>query len=331
VTTPEVSRAAFQVWASAMTGPAVRRGTVLGLLDHRIFFRRSGGNSLVAMKLGLDPGGAKWAIEINEPTTAGDFNVMSAIGEDATGGHFLLRQGRLHGRRATPDIRESEFVARTGLRPAVIEASGRAAQRQWFVIANLDDPPEAIRRETTRFVDLCWTARTSLSTDIDEDDVDGDDGETLAAAEVGGFFTVGPQGVRDARIVRRLQGEVWSALAEMLSSRGIGYRKWTGRGGFAIDMEIDRSNGEPIILEIKSGTNSSDLHTGIGQLHLYRQLFKRLRRHLPVLLLDGPVPLRIQSAVEQLGVRLHHYTREGEGDAERIVFSPSFLALCGLN
>lgn len=330
VATSEVSHAAFQLWASAMTGPAVRRGAVLASPDHRIFFRQRQRQPGVVMKLGLDPRGAKWAVEINEPARAGDVNTLSAIGEDATGGKYLLRQGWLRGRRPAPDVREAEFVARTELRPVPVEASGQEEQRLWFVVANLDDPPEAIRRDTASFVDLCWTARTPLSLDMAKAGAaDEDDGETLAAAEAGGFFIVGPRDARDARVGRQLQGEVWAALADALSARGIGYRKWTRRDGFAIDMEIDRSANEPMILEIKSGTSASDLQTGIGQLYLYRQLFRRLRMHLPVLLLDGPVATPVQRAVERLGIHLHQYAREH--DTGNIVFSPAFLALCGLD
>jgi hypothetical protein len=307
---------------------ASQRGPVLSLADHRVFLRLAGGGSRIAMKLGLDPRGTEWAVEINEPAVAGDFNVLSAIGEDETGGRFLLRQGRLHGRRNAPDVREDEFIARTGLAPVVVEATGLAAKRSWFIVANLDDPPEAIRRQSAHFVDLCWTARTPLSSDKD-DGAEEDDGTTLAGAETGGFFTVGPRTAADQRLVRRLQGDVWSALAETLSARGIGYRKLRN-GGFEIDMEIDRVGDQPVILEIKSGKGASDLHTGIGQLHLYRQLFRRLGKHLPVLLLDGPVPAHVRLAVERLGIHLHEYIREGNGKAEKIVFSPSFLALCGV-
>ena len=332
VTAPDVSRSAFQCWANAMTEGAVQRGAVLALPAHRVFLRQTANKPLVAMKLGLDPRGGEWGVEINEPAAAGDFNILSAVGEDATGGHFLLRQGWLRGRRPAPDIREAEFMARTGLTPATVEVTGRAVRRCWFIVANLDDPPEAIRRETARFVDLCWAARTPSPMDAaDESEADEGDGERLAAAETGGFFTVGPREARDARTVRLLQGDVWSALAETLSAHGIRYRKWVRKGGYEIDMEIDRSAGEPIILEIKSGTSASDLHTGIGQLHLYRQLFKRLQQDLPVLLLDGSVPPPVQRAVDRLGIHLHHYQREGEGDAERITFSPAFLALCGVD
>lgn len=329
VIAPDASRAGFQRWVDTMMEGASHRGAVLALAEHRVFLRSTASGPRVAMKLGLDPRGAEWAVEINEPAVAGDFNVLSAIGGDETGGRFLLRQGWLRGRRDTPDVREDEFIARTGLAPTAVEATGRAAKRRWFIVANLDDPPEAIRRETARFVDLCWTARTPLSSD-EEDGADEDDGAALAAAETGGFFTVGPRAATDPRVVRLLQGEVWSALAETLSARGISYRKWIRKGGYAIDMEIDRVGDKPIILEIKSGTSASDLHTGIGQLYLYRQLFRRLGKHLPVLLLDGPVPAPVRRAVERLDVQLHHYTREGEGDAQRIVFSPAFLALCGV-
>jgi len=120
------------------------------------------------------------------------------------------------------------------------------------------------------------------------------------------------------------------ALAESLSAAGIRYRKTRLKSGHAVDMEIEGVDGVPILLEIKSGASASDVHTGIGQLHLYRQLFTRMHQHRPVLLLGGPVPAPVAAAVERLGIALHHYIREEDGQTNRIRFSSSFLALCGV-
>mgnify|MGYP000880550247 CR=1 FL=1 len=163
VSDPEVCRRAFQGWVDAMAQTAVANGGLLALPQHQVFLKLAPKRE-VAANLGLDPRGARWAVEINEPVVAGDYNVLSAIGEDEIGGRYLLRQGRLS-RPPAPPILEEEFIARTGLAPVSVETTGRSAERRWFIVANLDDPPAAIRRDTARFVDLCWTARTPFAGD----------------------------------------------------------------------------------------------------------------------------------------------------------------------
>ncbi|PBC04277.1 hypothetical protein [Mesorhizobium sp. WSM3860] len=277
VTDTQVCRDHFARWANVMTETAVQRGAVLALTDHLVFMRRSDSSGKVEMKFGQDPRGVKWAVEINEPTKPGDYNALSAIAEDETGGRYLLRQGRLHGGPNAATIQESEFAARTGLSHIEVEATGNAAARRWFLVANLDDPPEAVIRDTARFVDFCWSARMpGRATPMPQSSV----GETLARPETGGFYTVGPKTASEARQIKRLQGEVWIALAEKLSAQNIPYEKRRQQGGYEIDMKIDRRDQDALLLEIKSGSGAADLHTGIGQLHLYRQLFSNFKGHV---------------------------------------------------
>ena len=330
VTEDDLSRAAFRRWSLAMSGGARRRGAVMSLDELRIVFSPGRQKSTVAIKLGLDPRGEEWAVEINEPAKAGDHNVLSAIGKDDTGALYLLRQGRLTGRRGSSHILEEEFARRTGLKSVAVAASGPAAKRRWFVVASLDGPPETIRRETASFTDSCWAARAFDADSVGEDDDFEEKFETPANDESAGFYNVGPRDATDARIVRQLQGEVWTALAEMLSASDIKFRKWKTRNGFAIDMEIVRKADDPVLLEIKSAASASDLYTGIGQLHLYRKLFGRLKGHVPVLLVQGETPDFVRKAIEGLGISFHTYQYERRGDESAVVFSPDFLAFCGV-
>ena len=119
------------------------------------------------------------------------------------------------------------------------------------------------------------------------------------------------------------------ALTERLAAAGIPYRK-RRRLGFEIDLEIDRPGGSSLLIEIKAGGGASSLHTGIGQLYLYRKLIGRLANAEPVLLTEARVTPAVAAAIKALGVALHHYDIQESGEVPVITFDPEFLALCGL-
>jgi hypothetical protein len=152
------SRSAFAAWAGAMAG-SVPSGATVQVPGQNIWMRADLVPAGVDARLGTDPTGSEWAVEINAPPQPGDHNRLAGIVEDATGGLHLLRQGWLRGRRSAPDVREAAFEQLTGMSAVPVEASGRAASRRWFLVASLDDPEERIRRTTTRFVELCNLAR----------------------------------------------------------------------------------------------------------------------------------------------------------------------------
>ncbi|MCQ1573482.1 hypothetical protein NFO65_22405 [Neorhizobium galegae] len=321
------SRAAFARWYGALSGDG-EAGGVQRVGDHRAWIKARNGTDGIEAKLGLDPTGAEWAVEINAPPRPGDHNRLSAIAADATGGLHLLRQGWLQGRRPAPDIREAEFMARTGLVPASVLATGRAAARRWFLVASLDDPPARIRKTTIDFVELCWAARTPIDgTDLDTW-VDGD--ATVGGSEQGGCRTLPARPAVDPRIVERLHGRVWETLATLLARHVIGYRIWRRPPGYTIDMEIAVPGHTPLLVEIKTGTTIRDVQTGVGQLQLYRQLFPELRHHDAVLLIDADLPSRLQAAVAGLGIIVHRYQWDDSMGERQIVFSEEFRGLCGL-
>jgi hypothetical protein len=162
VTDPEISRNAFQRWHDAL-GAGSADGAIRRIANHPVWLQACDRVAGVDAKLGLDPTGAEWAVEINAPPIAGDHNRLSGMAYDASGGLHLLRQGWLRGRRSAPDVREQQFAELTGLDPVPLAATGRAAARRWFLVASLDDPPERIRRTTTRFVELCDAARAGVN------------------------------------------------------------------------------------------------------------------------------------------------------------------------
>lgn len=330
------STEAFRNWADIMSEGAERRGSVRVLLKHKIIFQETTASPL-ASRLGLDPRGVEWGVEINEPAEAGDYNVLSAIGEDDSGGLYLLRQGWLRGRRSAPDIREDAFLAATGLKPIEVAATGKAAGRRWFVVADLHSPPETIRRQTARFADLCWLARSTAEelphgSDLNEPELHEDDdfGSQNGGAETGGWFTRSASAAREDERFRLRHGEVWLALTTRLAAAGIVYRK-RRKHGFEIDLEIDRPGSASLLIEIKAGGGASALHTGIGQLYLYRKLMPRLEDSTPVLLMEERVSSAVGTAVKALGVALHHYDFEAHDEEPKITFLPDFLTLCGVS
>lgn len=152
------SREAFEAWAETMAGKQPGKG-MSKVPGHNVWMEIDDSPAGIDARLGVDPAGSEWAVEINAPPRPGDYNRLSGIAEDASGGRHLLRQGWLRGRRPAPDIREEEFARLTGLREVPVAATDRAAARRWFLVASLDDPPERIRRTTANFVARCNGAR----------------------------------------------------------------------------------------------------------------------------------------------------------------------------
>lgn len=94
-------------------------------------------------------------------------------------------------------------------------------------------------------------------------------------------------------------------------------------------MEIDAPGLVPLLIEIKTGCSTHDVHTGVGQLMLYRNLFPNLVSHRAVLLIDVDLPSRLREAVAALDIIVHRYRWEGDDGERQVIFAPEFLALCG--
>jgi hypothetical protein len=330
ITDTDLSRAAFARWRSILSAEGREVCAVEG---YQVWLSSRGGFGGIEAKLGLDPRGREWGVEINAPASPGDYNSLSAIAADETGGLHLLRQGWLRGRRPAPDIREEEFKAITGLSPEVVSGAGRAALRQWFRVASFDDPPERVRRTTARFVELCWAARTPIGKKdqvVSGNAVSAEaDDAVVGGEEHSGDYILPERPAADAKIVRKLHGQVWKSLATILGDSEIGYRKWSRSPGYEIDMEIDAPGLVPLLIEIKTGCSTHDVHTGVGQLMLYRNLFPNLVSHRAVLLIDVDLPSRLREAVAALDIIVHRYRWEGDDGERQVIFAPEFLALCG--
>jgi hypothetical protein len=332
ITDPVVSQQSFAHWENCLRAAAIQKGSIWWLPEGGILFKRHQGGSSDngGLELGLDPRGKFWAVQINEPPVAGDFNRLSSIAVDTSGARFLLRQGWLRPNPQQPaNIKDEDFIRRTGLQPAPVEGVGLAAKRQWFVVAALDEEPEAIRRKTADFVERCWAARTTPF-DSAETQFQSPFDDQLGGSEKGGTYAISAKSALDEKIVVRRHGIVWCCLAAILSTKNMTYRKWQHRCGYEIDMVIDRERAPPLLLELKTETSAADLYTGIGQLHLYRRLFPRLKDHSPVLLVPNGLQEELRSAIEDCGVIIHSFHFVADGNDGHAVFSPEFLNLCGI-
>lgn len=333
VTAPATSRAAFAQWRAALLEGAVRRGALYLLPEQAIVMRSSRSGREPdddRMELGIDPTGRTWAVQINEPRIPGDHNSLSAIGTSESGERFLLRQGFLRPNESGGHtISGEEFVSRTGLRPVLVDAKGLAARRQWFIVCNLGSDPERIRAETAHFVDRCAAAR--IAADAGEPAAPVNQQELFAAGETGGSYQRAGRPAQEERTVLRRHGSVWLALAEQLGNAGLRVRKGRHPLGYEVDAEIDGGVQPPLLVEIKSGTSASEIHGGVGQLHLYPRLIRRLERHGRALLLPTRPAPAVAKAVEACGIEIHTFdlTEHADGSFD-VAFSPAFLSRCGL-
>lgn len=116
---------------------------------------------------GLDTPGR--TVQINPAESAGDANVLSAIGEDreAPGNFAVLRQGRLHPNRASASqISGGEFRHAFQRMPVTTTGSFGAKGREWFLVCMLSPSVEEIVRQTADFVERCSNVRSRCSTPV---------------------------------------------------------------------------------------------------------------------------------------------------------------------
>lgn len=101
-------------------------------------------------------------VQINPAQSAGDANVLSAIGEDreAPGRYAVLRQGRLQrNRETTAQISGGEFRYAFQKLPVSTTGSFGARGREWFLVCDIGDEAEEVVRQTADFVERCAKVR----------------------------------------------------------------------------------------------------------------------------------------------------------------------------
>lgn len=325
---------AFDTWRSALVEKGIRDGYLWRLPEQRIVFRNQPDAKSERLDrrtaLGTDPTGTYWAVQINEAEKPGDPNVTSAIALDKKGRPFLLRQGRLRAPVAgNKPILEAEFRALTGLTPEVVKKGDTPGKpREWYIVTPLDVSADEIRFATGRFVDICAKAR-GRGTAADGALPDTTPVVGFSSDETGGTYMVGAREAREAKQIRKQQGEVWQRLAIILRKAGIAIDKPKHASGYEVDAVI-AGPSEPILLEIKSGATAVDVYAGMGQLQLYPKLLPQLGRHKLVLLLPSLPQKALVQAVEGCGVRLCTYEIIDESGELTVTFSDQLKEICGI-
>jgi hypothetical protein len=322
----------FARWREALLAAGILDGKIWRLQAERIVFsnynNESRGTLGRKVALGLDPDGANWAVQINEPKTAGSEDPTSGIGLDPSSDRmFLLRQGRLKPNNQSPtQIVDREFSNRTGLRPVSVTVGGKKARRDWYVVTALDLTAATIRRNTADFVDRCSRARTGP---VEEAVADGRRlADLFGASERGGRSKV----ARNAwtGTVLREQGEVWLRLRDLLGRHNIELLKPRHAQGYEVDGEIQRDVA-PLLIEMKTGSSAAEVYAGIGQLELYPKLLPRLVNHARILLLPKMPRPALADAIRECGVEIHTYNLKMRGKrVADVVFTDAFLKRCGV-
>lgn len=331
ITNEAEANAGFAKWRCALMENAIRDGNLWRLPDQNFVFRAQGqirsGKLGKRVALGLDPAGDNWVLQINEGKEAGNANVLSAIAKDDADRQFLVRQGRLQDNGISDAVLEIEFARRTGLRRLEVEnGDTRAKKRDWYLVTPLAGRAAAIRNATAVFVDFCAAARglavgpTPAELDVLR--------QLYAADETGGTYLQGAKEAQPEKLIAKVQGDVWEAMASLLRSKGATVRK-PCIGAYAVDAEITNKRRR-LLVEIKTSTLASDVHAGVGQLMLYRQMMAGLTDHRPVLLLPKPPQPIIHRAVEACGITIYLFDYQNKGEVPVTTFSKEFLSLCGV-
>ena len=331
---PRVVGEAFERWRAALLEKGLRDGSLWRLPEQQIVFRNQPDKRSEQLgsrtALGTDPTGTYWALQINEAGTPGDANVTSGIAVDEQGGVFLIRQGRLNMPVAgMGHILEDEFRRLTGLKPSIVlngDTSGK--KREWYVVTRLDVGADEIRDATGRFVDRYALARLRYA-ELNGDLPDTTPIDEVSRDENADSYTVGAREAQGEREVRRLQGEVWQALAFLLRFNNIAIDKPRHAAGYEVDAVAAVPDG-PLLIEIKTASSAADIYGGMGQLQLYPRLLPKLGEHKLVLLLPNlPHPALVE-AIAACGVLLHTYSLPTSA-GEIVEFDEGFHRLCGLN
>lgn len=332
ITNEADAHAGFVKWRAALMEHAIRDGHLWRLPDQKFVFRAQGqkrsGKLGKRVALGFDPTGKNWMLQINEGDEAGKADVTSAIATDETGRQFVVRQGWLRKNHLSKsEVTQAEFAARTGVSKILVSNGDTPGkQRNWYIVSPLERNSAEIRNHTGLFVVLAAVARGQADalTEAERNVLR----QLYGADETGGAFLQSAKAAQPEKLVAKVQGDVWEALASFLRSKGATVRK-PCIGAYAVDAEIANKRRR-LLVEIKTSNLASDIHAGVGQLMLYRQMMTDLIDHRPILLLPKPPQPIIQKAVEACGITICLFDYENEGAKPTISFSKDFLGICGV-
>lgn len=317
--------AAFRRWVDAMMGgcelgPAgwIHEGSGLVFTNYG-----HGAPGVVEdeVMLGVDVDTGDATVKIVRPAASkGDKGKLTVAGRDGDGRLVLLREGWLRPNNVSREIR-SDFAALSGLTSEPVTVKGTPSRREWFRVADLDGPAEAIVGQTIDLALGCVRARARAGGG--KEPPASTKPYSLGLDEKGRVMIVTRRG-GTAR-VRALQGYVYEALRKLL---GDALTKPTANG-YAVDGMAEAAN---LLIEIKTGAFAHHCYEGVGQLKLYPSLVGLPAALEPVLLLPDTMALKpvMAGAIREAGVEVYTYSVGGAGAKPRIAFSPAFLARCGV-
>ncbi|WP_316185819.1 MULTISPECIES: hypothetical protein [unclassified Bradyrhizobium] len=281
-------------------------------------------NQGVLARLGTDPTGTRWAVEINDPSRAVNYNPLTTVAKNSSGRAFLLRQGMLK-TAGGPDVPTGRLASKLGLEPVHLGFTGKAARRLWYVVCQLDLPADEVRSATAAFVRACevvrgWAPPASsprASTRLGSD-------------ERGGKFVVPPRTAEEVERHRR-HGSVYLKLKETLLAASVDVYKLVHPLGYETDAVVRRRDGSLALVEIKTGSSAGEVHTGVGQLHVYRKLMDGIADAELWLLLPKPIEPDLRKALAAAGVRTLTYELEIVGQVLVTIPQETVAALSARN
>ena len=334
-TVPSGSDAGFRLWLRALGGEVRRQSDLRWWLPtERLLVRLSHALSdagpVPDVGIAYDGTGERWTVEINPPPQPGNANRLSAIAKDGSGRRWLLRQGWLQPNgESTSLVRGQDFREATRLISIPVVVGAGPTDRDWYPVAMLEGSADEIRQQTAEFVGRCSVARSYFGVDQRERTDARISSALFGQPETGGTSFRSARSAKPETLIRKVQGDVWEALASELAKIGKKLEKPQHAAGYEVDGVVEGADG-PWLLEIKSSLLSTDVYTGVGQLAVYQQLLPSLAGHRLLLLLPEHEPGPLLEAVRKLGIVVETFTHSVELDVPNVKFSPSFRKLCEL-
>lgn len=240
-------------------------------------------------------------VEVNPSYRAISQNVLGLVARAPDGDRWILHRGRLHGTtRVDPEM----FVQASKLKPVPVRFRGLPTTK-YFLVANVDASWSELQQQMSAYVAECDAVRQhfSINKKFAEEERDVFSAEEGLFPEASGNYSVRSQ---PERTNTRTHGSIWKALAAELAKRKVKHSN--GRvGRFGPDM---RTIGKaPILFEIKTSSAASQVHEGVGQLHLYEAFLGK--KHKKVLVLPSAPGRQVIDALSTLGITIVHYRLNG--------------------
>ncbi len=242
------------------------------------------------------------AVEINPPQFGIAAGTQGLFARDAIGKRWILHGGRLH--IGHERINSDRFAELSGFHRVRVTFSNES-ERDYFLVAPLDQDSEALHQALRLFIATCARIRTQLLLGTHEAELEdrANIGEGQSSDEKRGDYVIP---ARSAVIATRLHADMWHALTEALHRLKIDYtNKRVGRWG----PDLRTRGKKPILFEIKTDTTARAIYEALGQLLLYEKLLGE--DHRKVLVVPGKVSTTFASLLESLGIAVMVARKEG--------------------